>query len=1005
VFRFKLFAKQKEDIQMASACRRQINILNCFLLLICPFALSDAWAEITTDGTLGSAGQIAGPNYTIGADLGQQMGGNLFHSFGVFNVGTGETATFAGPASVENIISRVTGGTASLIDGKLRSEIAGANLYLLNPAGVIFGAKASLEISGAFHVSTAEYVRLGTGGRFDASRPENSVLATAAPDAFGFLGENPKEITVGGTLMVPSGKTLSATGGDIKITGGNLVAMGGRIDIASVAAPAEVTPTDSDLKVTSGKQGGSLLLSGGSKIDVRGDAAGGVYIRCGRFEIKNSGSSVYALTGNSNGGKIDIRSGDELALSDSGSILTATLGSGRSGDVAIETDRLNLTGGAMVISAGYSSGRCGNLSITANESVAISGKGASGSSSGLYGTSSSTSTGDVGGISLTTGVLTVTDSGAIVVETGGTGHAGDISIKATQSVTVAGTGRLSANSLSKGDGGSAGDISVSTGVLTITDNGLVASESAGNGVLGNITLDMDRLEMTKGYVSSSSKSSVASTGSAGSISVTTRESVHIAGSGLNDKGVFGEYYGIYAQTQGAGDGGHITIKAGSLTLTKDAMINGQTYGGGRGGNVKLSVNSLQVLQGGTITVSTRGKGDAGDITINARDSVLVSGAGVKIDNSWIYTATHSGGAGGDLSISTPELIVAESGVIYANTLGDDTWDGNTLADGPAGKITLDVDRLNLTGGGAVSAGSESAGLGGNIEIAATESIAISGSGTINKAGFEESGVYAWAKKAGNGGKITISTGSMTLSGKGQINTSSSDTGTGGNISLQTHSLKLVENASISAKSSGAGDAGAISINTGDTAQLEAGAVTTEAENADGGNITLNAVHLLRLVDSKLTATVRGGLGNGGNISIDPKFVILKNSKIIANAYGGKGGNIRIVAEQFLSDQASIVQASSQLGIDGTVEINAPDTDVSGSITVLPETFLDVTGLLQNRCAARTMESASSLIITGRGGMPAEPDDFLPTTLYAVESSFGKKKKQNSEHDLPDSQAD
>ena len=104
-------------------------------------------AQIVLDGTLGPTGALPGPDYAITADLGQQHGGNLFHSFGQFSIRQGESATFSGPPSVSNIISRVTGGQVSTIDGMLRSTILGANLYLLNPAGVLFRENARLDVS------------------------------------------------------------------------------------------------------------------------------------------------------------------------------------------------------------------------------------------------------------------------------------------------------------------------------------------------------------------------------------------------------------------------------------------------------------------------------------------------------------------------------------------------------------------------------------------------------------------------------------------------------------------------------------------------------------------------------------------------------------------------------------------------------------------------------------------------------------------------------------------
>ena len=160
-------------------------------------------AEITPDGTLGTS--VTTINQESFIRIGTQNGPNLFHSFSNFDINTGETATFLGLNTVENIISRVTGGTTSNIDGLIRSSIPGANLYLLNPAGVLFGPNAALDISGSFHVSSADYINLGNNGRFDASLPVNTVLSVAPPSAFGFLGNSPAAIQFSGSDLRTSG--------------------------------------------------------------------------------------------------------------------------------------------------------------------------------------------------------------------------------------------------------------------------------------------------------------------------------------------------------------------------------------------------------------------------------------------------------------------------------------------------------------------------------------------------------------------------------------------------------------------------------------------------------------------------------------------------------------------------------------------------------------------------------------------------------------------------------
>src|SRR5918999_789421 len=296
--------------------------------LVLPFSALTK-AEVTLDGTLGPAGSLAGPNFVIPDTVGQTVGTNLFHSFGLFNINTGESATFRGPATIDNVISRVTGGSQSFIDGLLRSEIESANLWFINPAGVLFGEHASLDIQGSFHVSTADYLKLGDGGRFEATNPENSVLTVAPPEAFGFLGERqPAGIAVQGSLLqVPAGETLSVVGGDIRIADGTLYAPGGRIDMGSVASPGEVLPNAPDLGVSSFEQLGRIDMGVTGQVTMR------------------NGARITAITlGSGNGGDLTVTTGSLEVRNGAVISVISTLGAGRGGNVTVTADRVFLSG-------------------------------------------------------------------------------------------------------------------------------------------------------------------------------------------------------------------------------------------------------------------------------------------------------------------------------------------------------------------------------------------------------------------------------------------------------------------------------------------------------------------------------------------------------------------------------------------------------------------------------------------------------------------------------------
>ncbi len=173
-------------------------------------------AEITTDGTVGPKGQLSGPNYHIGQELGSLRGNNLFHSFGRFNLNSSESATFTGNSRIQNVISRVTGGSLSTIDGKLKSEIGRAAFYFINPAGIVFGQHAQVDVPGAFYASTAGELKFADGTKFSATNPQGNTLSMAAPEAFGFLGKQTGTMAVkGADLVFKPGASVHLSAGKI----------------------------------------------------------------------------------------------------------------------------------------------------------------------------------------------------------------------------------------------------------------------------------------------------------------------------------------------------------------------------------------------------------------------------------------------------------------------------------------------------------------------------------------------------------------------------------------------------------------------------------------------------------------------------------------------------------------------------------------------------------------------------------------------------------------------
>ncbi|MDH5711416.1 MAG: filamentous hemagglutinin N-terminal domain-containing protein [Gammaproteobacteria bacterium] len=922
-----------------------------------------AHADVTADTSLPINSIVTtGPNFDITDGYRPNAGTNLFHSFDSFSLTSAQTANFINDSGLTttNVISRVTGGVSS-IDGTIQTTgFAGTNLYLINPAGIIFGANAQLNVEGSFHATTADYINLGTDGVFYANVAENSVFSTSVPSAFGFLTSNPGSIEVHtggidefywptGLLEVPMGETLSLVGGTINLgtsdfsTSGFLLAPAGTVNLVSVTSAGEVaigtpgTPISAD----GFAQLGDINISGGSIVD-----ASNIYIRSGNLVIDDSvlvpGGFAWELSyvGFSplpDGGEVNIKVTDNLIMTgtDFDPLTLAAPGIfvytgdffdispvAKLPDINIDAGSVSISGFAGISVHRNAPGENGNVVINAND-VTIS----SGGHILLMNSYGDDPTAP--GPSLTINAQTVDVSGDGSASAYGfegiaaqgyvhfaytppfpgnvdaeliTANSGNITINTTDSLSVTGLGEITTDSLVLGN---AGDISINTGNLLIAGTGnansaYIGSQSVLAGDSGNIVIN-----------------------STGDISIT-------------DGGR------ISSATLGSGNAGDITLTAaGSITLDgADSRIVGATY--------QPSDNVLNNIFSEIFLYAFDDyRFDMGDPNATLME-VLAFAKDVYGDIT-IANLDLIPGDGGSITINTPALIMNAGTRIETST----GWEGN------AGSITANVNSLFLNDGAIIRSRSGVEFLDGSIHV-----------GT------------------GHGGTVTVNaTDTITISGIGsEISTSTFGDGNGGDVFLNADNAVYILNGGlVSADSggdlagqelSGTGLAGDISINSGDKIELVNGTISTRAITADGGNITLMAPKLIYLEKSDITTSVESGIGGGGNIDIDPDFVILKESSILANAFGGPGGNITIVAGNFIATPNSIVDASSALGIDGTVNISSPDEDVSEDLVVLPDNYLDVTGLISEPCG--TSASASSLVDAGPGGRAVDPDGYLPS---------------------------
>lgn len=922
------------------------------LCLIIPLTFSiTAYAEVVLDGTLGTKGSVTGPNFNITSTMGQTYGGNLFHSFNTFNLNNTESAIFTGPSTITNIICRVTGGQASSIDGTIKSNIAGADFWFINPSGIVFGQNAKLDVSGSFHASTADYIKLSDNSRFDASNPANPILTSAPPSAFGFLSSNPQSISLNGSfLKVSEGKTLSLVGGNLDIQNSNLYASGGTINLVSVASAGEAVVDKQNFKIDSFSKFGDINIKDTrtdsekpvydfnpnntmGNIDVSGEGGGKVFIVGGRFVIDNG--QVHADTyGDRDGAGISILIDGDLNVTNSAMITSETNGKGNAGQIIIETGSLSITGGGWISTSALegSEGNGGDITIRAKDSIDISGYYDSGSyvnSSSIL--SETYGKGSTGKIVIETGSLNITGSGKISTNAWGTseGNGGDITVRAADSIVISGYYNRGTHVYNSG----------------------IFSETEGKGSTGDITIETGKLSLAgAGRISTSAQEGTK--GKAGSITIKADDSVTI--SGFYDSGDVFYSSGVFSETFGSGKAGDITIETGRLNISNAGWISTSAW--------------------------TGSEGDGGNITVRAKDSVTISGyydRGPTVRTSGIFSETDGKGKAGDITIKTGDLSLTNAGMISTGVGENGEGDGGSIKIRADNSIAISgyYYSHNIINSSGIFSDTGGKGKAGDIMIE-TGSLSITDVGWISTS--------SWAGGGGDGGSITISAKDITISGyydSGHIVYSSSiysetgGEGNGGMINVNSETLNLYDKARISAESFGTGEAGSITINASDTVRLQGSAISTAADSAGGGHINLFAGRMINLINSETTATVAGGTSNGGNINATAPFFILNDSKVTAQADEGKGGNINLKTDTYIRSAGSIVSASSKLGIDGTVVTSSPAIDLSGKVVLVQAAYIDTVALTPKQCVERE-EELSSFTVKGRDGLPPFPDSLL-----------------------------
>ncbi|MES1023170.1 filamentous hemagglutinin N-terminal domain-containing protein [Gloeocapsa sp. BRSZ] len=734
---------------------------------------------------------------------GATRGINLFHSFQEFNVDAARGVYFENPQGIENILSRVTGKNPSRILGLLGVQ-GEANLYLINPNGIIFGSQAILNVQGSFVATTANAVQFGNQGIFNTSNPTAVPLLSINPSAFLFnqLIPNSFIYQAASFLLVPENNSLIFLGGNVTIDGGALLAPSGRVEVGGLAVEGKVELTingsNLNLSFPTNVARADVLLTNAAGISVAGEGGGSIAVNARDIDLLGTSALLAGIQPEL--GSVDTQAGD-ITLDATGQV---TLGefslignfvspnsTGSGGNIYIKTSALSVTEGTQISTATFGQGDAGSIEINARDTVNIAGFN-EGYSSGIFSTINAN--GNAGNISVKTTDLFLVDGAQLVANTFGKGNAGSIFVQANNVSLDNASGILS--SVSSGAVGDGGDIQIQTRSLSLT-----------NGSQVQALIFREQGEIPGGQ------------GKGGNITINATESVDLIGissvqlpiiNPLNDSEFIateGFSSGIFTSTEkGAmGSGGNIAIDTRSLQIRDGAIVNAQTLNSSDGGQITINTNKFTATDGGQVLTVSRDRGKAGNITLNATDSVTLSGS----DPSFFERFERFG-----------RDVVNNEGAgsgLFASTDADSTGNGGT--------ISLATRNLLVSDRAKISAQSLGTGIAGNISIRADESVSAN------------DGEITTSTRQSVGGAIDIVAGDIRLWDDSHIRTNvASGNGGGGNIALSANSILLFDDSDILAFARD-GQGGNITLNTPVffAENFQPAAFNINPDNLDGNN--------------------------------------------------------------------------------------------------------------------------------------------------------------------------
>ena len=658
--------------------------------------------QITPDGSLPTSVEQQGEN-ELNINGGEREGNNLFHSFEQFSVPEGIEAVFENAPDIENIFTRITGGEASAINGILRTQ-GGANFFLVNPNGIVFGENAQLDVGGSFIATTANSIQFEDGTEFTASNADEKPILTVSVPIGLNLDSNSEAIQVNGGgnqiisdspfspiefgerpkgLFVPNGQTFALVGNGLSFNGGIIVTEGNQIYLGSVntgSVAMKQTKTGSILlnDVTGKYQ--DIDLSERSLINFSGEQVGTITLLGKNINIAGRSFILSQNQGNFSESSINIKSSETLTISDISSndnttsyIRSETFNNGTGASINISANQLFLEGGRIQTTTS-SNAMAGNINIEISDIAKFDGG---------FIVAPTFAQGNAGNINLSTSQLQLTNGGLIVASTIGEGNGGQVNVEA-DSIEVIGNslGDNSAISAASFGTGSAGTVMLNTKQLSVINGGIISSSSFGTGNAGNLTIDASEFVQVIGANNRLESSRISSfvesaptitrqlsglpeitTGNSGSLTINT-PSLNVSQKGI-----------VSVENKGIGSGGTLSINADNLNVGKSVSITAATESG-LGGNINLNTSNLQIGTGSQVTAEANNNGEGGNITINtdtliARKNSEVTanafagqGGNINIDAEGsflfdspenIFSASSELGIDGTIQINTPDI--------------------------------------------------------------------------------------------------------------------------------------------------------------------------------------------------------------------------------------------------------------------------------------------------------------------------------------------------------------